>query len=150
MCKQQLRTEQANTQIELTPSANGHTELANRHPEKHKLASRQTEQTYGHIKRQTEHVNPQAEHAHRQNEQNHEHTSSYIALQAKWQAHANNQLLANEQIYEHTSACVYLPDNLIKIIKNVMNIPCNMPAPPEFSFKLSAPRASLNLTILKK
>jgi hypothetical protein len=41
-------------------------------------------------------------------------------------------------------------NNLIKIIKKVINVPCNTPTAPEFIFELSQTAASHNLDILSK
>jgi hypothetical protein len=43
-----------------------------------------------------------------------------------------------------------LPNNLIKIIKKVINIPCNTLIAPEFIFELSQTPASHNLDVLSK
>jgi hypothetical protein len=40
------------------------------------------------------------------------------------------------------------PDNLIAIIKDIINKPCNMPTPPEFSFERNGKAALQNLAIL--
>jgi hypothetical protein len=40
--------------------------------------------------------------------------------------------------------------NLIEIIKDIINKPCNIPTPPEFSFKLNGKAALQNLAILSK
>ena len=106
------------------------------------LADGQTELAGGHAERQIEHADGQTE-------RNHDHTSAYgVEWQAEWQARADDQSFTNQE--NVISAGIHLPDNSIKIIKNVMNIPCKMPRPPEFIFKLSESAASQNLGILKK
>jgi hypothetical protein len=55
-----------------------------------------------------------------------------------------------KQVDEHTLTCANWPNNLIEIIKKVINVPCNTPTAPELIFELSQTAASHNLDILLK
>ncbi len=70
--------------------------------------------------------------------------------------HVNGQLIqttsakgqsANNQLQTES---IDWPNNVIEIIREVMNIPCNTPNSPEFIFKFSESAASHNLEILNK
>jgi hypothetical protein len=85
------------------------------------------------------------QHANGQIEQNDEHSPTYD-WQDEWQEQAEKQI-------EHSdgqSKCIDWPNNLVEIIKGVMNIPCKAPHTPEFIFELSESAASHNLEILNK
>ena len=124
----QLQTEHANGQIKLTFSADGQTELID-----------------GHTKRQTEQMNiangqikPSAN-----TQLQTEHADGSIKF-----ADGQTELdVGHKQVDEHTSDW---SDNLIKIIKNIINVPCKTPAAQKLSFELLTMAASHNLAILLK
>jgi hypothetical protein len=75
--------------------------------------------------------------------------SEYVEWLAR-QAHIDLQSFVNERFDEHTSTSADWPDNLIKIIKNIINVPCKTPAAQKLSFELLTMAASHNLAILLK
>ena len=129
-------------------------------------ADGQSERKIELAERQIEHADGQIEHANRQSERQIElaerqieRTDGQIELadyNAEWQIelvekqieHAVGQIeleLSNE-----LSKSIDWPNNLVEIIKGVMNVPCKTPLPPEFIFELSESAASHNLNILNK
>ncbi len=99
-------------------------------------SARQTEQA----ERQTKHAARQTEHAARQIE--------HVKWHTNW--HTDFQPFIHKQVDEHTLTHADWPNNLIKIIKKVIKVPCNTPIAPEFIFKLSQTMASHNLDVLSK
>ena len=129
-------------------------------------ADGQSERKIELAERQIEHADGQIEHANRQSERQIELAEGQIEradgqieladYHAKWQIelvekqieHADGQIeleLSNEH-----SKSIDWPNNLVEIIKGVMNIPCKTPLPPEFIFELSESAASHNLNVLNK
>jgi hypothetical protein len=99
-------------------------------------AARQTEQA----KRQTEHAARQTEHDARQIE--------HVEWHTNW--HTDFQPFIRKQVDEHTLTHADWPNNLIEIIKKVINIPCNTTIAPKFIFELLQTAASHNLDVLSK
>ena len=97
-------------------------------------ADGQSERKIELAERQIEHADGQIEHANRQSERQIELAEGQIELE-----------LSNEH-----SKSIDWPNNLVEIIKGVMNVPCKTPLPPEFIFELSESAASHNLNILNK
>ncbi len=124
------QTEQAERQTE---HAEKQIELAERQTDH---AARQTEQA----ERQSELAARQTEHATRQIE--------HVELHNNW--HTDFQPFVRKQVNEHTLTHADWPNNLIEIIKKVINVPCNTPTAPEFIFELSQTAASHNLDVLSK
>ena len=97
-------------------------------------ADGQSERKIELAERQIEHADGQIEHANRQSERQIELAEGQIELE-----------LSNEH-----SKSIDWPNNLVEIIKGVMNVPCKTPLPPEFIFELSESAASHNLNVLNK
>ncbi len=131
------QTEHAERQ---TKQAERQTEHAEKQIEQ---AKRQTE----HAARQTEQAEKKTEHAARQTE----HAARQIE-HVKWHTnwHTNFQPFVCKQVNEHTLTHADWPNNLIKIIKKVINVPCNSPIAPKLIFELSQTAASHNLDVLLK
>ena len=66
-------------------------------------------------------------------EQNDKHFSSYVNWQVKWLEQAEKRI----ELSNGHSKSINWPNNLVEIIKGVMNVPCKTPHPPEFIFELS-------------
>ncbi len=111
-----------------------------------------------HAERQTEQAERQTEHAKKQIEQS-ERQTDHAARQTeraarqiehvKWHTywHINFQPFVCKQVDEHTLTCADWPNNLIDIIKKVINVPCSTLRALEFIFKLSKTAASHNLDV---
>ena len=85
------------------------------------------------------------QHTDGQIEQNDKQSPTYD-WQVEWQEQAEKQI-------EHSdgqSKCIDWPNNLVEIIKGVMNVPYKAPHTPEFIFELSESAALHNLEILNK
>jgi hypothetical protein len=138
------QTEHVARQIEHAERQMEHVERQTEHAERQtEQAEWQTEHAKKQIEqaeRQTEHVARQTEHAVRQIE--------HVEWHTNW--HTDFQLFVREQVNEHTLTCADWPINLIKIIKKVINAPCNTATAPEFIFELLQIAASHNLDVLSK
>jgi hypothetical protein len=108
-----------------------------------KQAERQTE----HAKKQIEQAERQTEHAARQTERA-ARQIEHVEWHTNW--HTDFQPFVHKQVNEHTLTCSDWPNNLIEIIKKVINVPCNTPTAPKFIFKLLQTAASHNLDVLSK
>jgi hypothetical protein len=113
-------------------------------------AERQTKQAEWqteHAKKQIEQAERQTEHAARQTERA-TRQIEHVQWHINW--HTDFQPFVREQVDEHTLTRANWPNNLIKIIKKVINVPCNTPTAPKFIFKLLQTASSHNLDVLSK
>jgi hypothetical protein len=113
-------------------------------------AERQTKQAEWqteHAKKQIEQAERQTEHAARQTERA-TRQIEHVQWHINW--HTDFQPFVREQVDEHTLTRANWPNNLIKIIKKVINVPCNTPTAPKFIFELLQTAASYNLDVLLK
>ncbi len=115
----QMQTEHTGGQIYLTTSINGHTKLTDRHAKMRMHIIRQPEHANGHTKRQTKHA----------------YWAPWWAKWAKWQTNVVICWVVSwmaSTLWRSALSKRNRQNNLIEIIKKIMNMPCNTPASPEF------------------
>ena len=108
----------------------------------------QIEHANGQSERQIELAEGQIERADGQIELADYHAERQIELDERQIEHADGQI--ELELSDEHSKSIDWPNNLVEIIKGVMNVPCKTPLPPEFIFELSESAASHNLNILNK
>jgi hypothetical protein len=138
------QTEHATRQIEHTKRQIERVKRQTEHAERQtKQAEWQTE----HAKKQIEQAKRQTEHAARQTERA-TRQIEHVEWHTNW--HTNFHPFVCKQVDEHTLTRADWPNNLIEIIKKVINVPCNTPTAPEFIFELPQTAASHILDVLSK